>query len=145
MCRQSGHLNRVCPLSGLCRRCKQPGHVARECGRAWGQPRPPSSVPAPSDPNPDPFSTPSDPVPVTHPVPDDRSPVPGSEDDKDLSCNSSDRPDPASVPSYQSITLDDLPRILRIKHVKRISAQATAFPSFAPKVPVTPKSAAVPF
>ena len=32
----------------LCRRCKQPGHVARECVQAWIQPRPPA--PLASDP-----------------------------------------------------------------------------------------------
>ena len=41
VCRSSGHLPRACPLSGLCRRCKQPGHVARECVQAWIQPRAP--------------------------------------------------------------------------------------------------------
>ena len=45
ICRQIGHLPQACPLSGLCRRCKQPGHVARECTRAWGPSRP-----VPSDP-----------------------------------------------------------------------------------------------
>ena len=40
ICKESGHLPRACPLSGLCRRCKQPSHVARECGQAEGQPRP---------------------------------------------------------------------------------------------------------
>ena len=106
--RSSGHLPRACPLTGLCRRCKQPGHVARDCGQAWGQPRPSSSasVPSPSpssspaDPVPDPVSTPSDPVPVTNPVPDDPS-----------------APAPASVPSYPSITVDDH---LRTRHVKRL-------------------------
>ena len=44
VCRSCGHLPRACPLSGLCRRCKQPGHVARECLQAWGQPRPPAPV-----------------------------------------------------------------------------------------------------
>ena len=41
VCRSSGHLPRACPLSGLCRRCKQPCHVARECVQAWVQPRAP--------------------------------------------------------------------------------------------------------
>ena len=27
---------RACPFSGLCLRCKQPGHVARNCTQAWG-------------------------------------------------------------------------------------------------------------
>ena len=100
--RQSGHLPRACPLLGLCRRCKQPGHVARECGQAWGQPRPSSSTSVPSpassrvDPFPQPVSTPPYPVPVTDPVADDPVPVPvtGSEDDEDLSSVSSDRPYP---------------------------------------------------
>ena len=87
VCRSTGLLPRACPLSGLCRRCKQPAHVARECGQAWGQPRPSSSasVPSPSsspvDPVPDPVSTPSHlvPVPLTDPVPDDPSaPAPAS-------------------------------------------------------------------
>ena len=32
-----------CPrvsVNGVCRRCRQPGHVARECQRAWGGPTP---------------------------------------------------------------------------------------------------------
>ena len=44
VCRSSDHLSRACPLSGLCRRCNQPGHVARESVRAWGQRRPPAPV-----------------------------------------------------------------------------------------------------
>ena len=44
VCRSSDHLSRACPLSGLWRRCNQPGHVARESVRAWGQPRPPAPV-----------------------------------------------------------------------------------------------------
>ena len=88
-------------------------------------------------------------APVTDPVPGDT--VPGFEDDEDLSCASSDHhfpsvPDPASdVPSHPSIPLDDLPSRSRTKHVKRLSGPATAFPFSAPKVPVIPKSAAVPF
>ena len=66
VCRSSGHLPRACPLSDLRRRHKQPGHVARECGQAWGQPRPSSSASVPS---PSPSSCPVDPV----PVPDDPS------------------------------------------------------------------------
>ena len=36
ICREVGHRAPSCPLSGLCRRCCQPGHMARECRRAWG-------------------------------------------------------------------------------------------------------------
>ena len=36
ICHESGHLPRACPFSGLCLRCKQPGHVARNCTQAWG-------------------------------------------------------------------------------------------------------------
>ena len=32
---ESGHRSPACPLSGLCRRCRQPGHMARECTQAW--------------------------------------------------------------------------------------------------------------
>ena len=35
ICRKLGHRGRSCPLDGLCRRCRQPGHVARECRNAW--------------------------------------------------------------------------------------------------------------
>ena len=31
VCRQFGHRVLDCPLNGLCRRCHQPGHMAREC------------------------------------------------------------------------------------------------------------------
>lgn len=44
ICRESGHLPRACPFSGLCLRCKQPGHTARNCTQAWG---PSSSSPSP--------------------------------------------------------------------------------------------------
>ena len=36
ICHESGHRALACPLSGLCRRCRQPGHMARECTQAWG-------------------------------------------------------------------------------------------------------------
>ena len=36
ICREIGHRAPACPLSGCCRRCHQPGHVARECTQAWG-------------------------------------------------------------------------------------------------------------
>ena len=41
---ESGHRAPTCPLSDLCRRCRQPGHVARECTQAWD---PSVSAPAP--------------------------------------------------------------------------------------------------
>jgi len=110
-------------------------NVARECGQAGDQPRPLSSVPVPV------------PVPVD-PVPDDPDPVPvpvsGSEDDGDLPSVSLDHPDPP-VPSYPSLTVDDIPRRPRTKHTKRLSTQPTAFPFSSPKVPVIPKSKSVSF
>ena len=36
VCKGTGHLGRDCPLSGVCRRCRQPGHIARQCVQAWG-------------------------------------------------------------------------------------------------------------
>ena len=111
--------------------------MARECGQAKGQPRPSSSAPAPV------------PVPVpVDPVPDDPVPVPvpvtGSEGDGDLSSVSSDHPD-LPVPSYSSLTVDDISRRPRTKHTKRLSTQPTAFPFSSPKVPVISKSKSVPF
>ena len=35
ICRKLGHRSRSCPLNGLCRRCRRPGHHARECTNAW--------------------------------------------------------------------------------------------------------------
>ena len=38
VCGKSGHVSKVCPLKGKCRRCLQPGHMARNCTnapRAW--------------------------------------------------------------------------------------------------------------
>lgn len=32
---ESGHRSPACPLSSLCRRCRQLGHMARECTQAW--------------------------------------------------------------------------------------------------------------
>ena len=63
ICKKLGHRGKSCPLDGLCRRCRQPGHVARECRNAWGAARVasagPSSVP----------STPAPPPAVSAPSP----------------------------------------------------------------------------
>ena len=141
ICKESDHSPRTCPLSGLCRRCKQPGHVARECGQGRGQSRPPSSVPVPSLSS---VPVPVDTVPEPDPEPDP-DPVTGSEDDGDLSSVSSDHPDPVPDPSYPSLTVDDIPRRPRTKHTKRLSTQPTASPFSSPKVPVIPKSKSVSF
>ena len=37
VCRDFGHRAQDCPLSGRCRYCHQPGHMVRECSRAWVQ------------------------------------------------------------------------------------------------------------
>ena len=94
--------------------------MARECGQAEGQPRPPSSAPVP-------VAVPVDPVPDDS-VPDDSDPVPtaGSGDDRDLSSVSSDHPYPPApdpVPSYPSLTVDDIPCRPCTKHTKRLSTQ----------------------
>ena len=34
VCSAPGHRGKECPLNGLCRRCRQPVHVARDCRRA---------------------------------------------------------------------------------------------------------------
>ena len=43
VCRDFGHRAQGCPLAGRCRYCHQPGHMDRECSRAWVQV--PSTVP----------------------------------------------------------------------------------------------------
>lgn len=53
ICEASSHRAAECPLKGLCRRCKQPGHVARDCqnppppnpSAASTRSAPPSDVP----------------------------------------------------------------------------------------------------
>ena len=45
ICCEPGHLPQVCPFSGRCLGCKQPGHQARDCKQAWGPSQPSSSVP----------------------------------------------------------------------------------------------------
>lgn len=53
------HLLRAWSLTlSLCWCCKQPSHMASECGQAWGQPLPSSSVSVPH------VSTPPDPAPA---------------------------------------------------------------------------------
>ena len=36
ICPEVGRRGPSCPLSGLCRRCLRPGHMARECRQPWG-------------------------------------------------------------------------------------------------------------
>ena len=75
ICHESWHLPRDCPFSGLCLRCKQPGHMARHCTQPWG----PSSSSSSSSP---PVSTSSAPVSspqfVPFSVPSSSSSVPAS-------------------------------------------------------------------
>ena len=59
VCHESGHLPRACPFSGLCLRCKQPGHVARNCTQAWGSSS--SNVPVPASSSSTPVSMSVDP------------------------------------------------------------------------------------
>ena len=42
--RKFSHRASDCPLSGLCRRCHQPGHLARECRQSWGSVHPDTEV-----------------------------------------------------------------------------------------------------
>ena len=49
ICGKRGHVSRVCPLRGKCRRCLEPGHLSRDCkkpARTWKVPPAPSSVPS---------------------------------------------------------------------------------------------------
>ena len=55
VCNKSGHVSKVCPLKGKCRRCLQPGYLARNCNnapRAWGTAPMSGSSVAPLDPTP---------------------------------------------------------------------------------------------
>ena len=45
ICKRSEHRSKSRPLDGLCRRCRQPGHVAKECRNAWGSASRSSSTP----------------------------------------------------------------------------------------------------
>ena len=85
ICHESGHLPRDCPFSGLCLRCKQPGHMARHCTQPWG----PSSSSSSSSP---PVSTSSS-VPVSTSQSTSSTTVPSTSVSSALS---------APVPSVQS-------------------------------------------
>ena len=55
VCGKSGHVSKVCPLKGKCRRCLQPGHMARTCQnapRAWDTVPSSGSSVVPLDPTP---------------------------------------------------------------------------------------------
>ena len=45
---ESGHLPRDCPFLGLCLRCKQPGHMARDFPQPWGPSSSSSKPPVPT-------------------------------------------------------------------------------------------------
>ena len=117
ICKESGHSPGTCPLSGLCRRCKQPGHVARECGQARSQPRFPSSVPVPRpSPVPPPLAPKPDPVSVFV-----------SEYDGDSSSVSSDHRDsPVSPLSSPSVSISQVPVFPVSPDVPLPSCSATA-------------------
>ena len=51
ICDQSDHVAAACPLRGLCRSCRQPGHLARDCPGVSESP--PAHMPTPDDPAPD--------------------------------------------------------------------------------------------
>ena len=46
ICKKMGHCGKSCPLDGLCRCCRQPGHIARECRNAWSAARAASAAPS---------------------------------------------------------------------------------------------------
>ena len=79
ICHESGHLPLDCPFSGLCLRCKQPGHMARHCTQPWD---PSSSSSSSSSSSIPPVSTSSAPVSspqfVPSSVPSSSSSVPAS-------------------------------------------------------------------
>ena len=45
LCGEIGHVLSQCPIRGKCRRCREPGHLARDCNRpAWNARDPPPDV-----------------------------------------------------------------------------------------------------
>ena len=45
LCGEIGHVLSQCPIRGKCRRCREPGHLARDCNRpAWDTRDPPPDV-----------------------------------------------------------------------------------------------------
>lgn len=65
ICKDSSHRASDCPLRDVCRRCRQPGHYARDCTNAWG-----TSPPAGSDPPAAAPLTAAPPVPAVSSSPD---------------------------------------------------------------------------
>ena len=104
VCRQFGHRVRDVPLNGLCRRCQQPGHMARECSSR----RP--NVDASSDP------VTSDPVAgVDHTMSDD-------EDDPDYVLSSAS--EPGSCSSDKEVLCSVLTSVLSARARKRSAPPA---------------------
>ena len=140
ICRKSGHLPQACPLSGLCRRCKQPGHVARECAQVRKPPRPPEPPPVLPDPSPPPSES-TDP-PVMPIVPDPPasivsnprdsspdlfpvllpSPVPPSASEEDEASMASEPSGGASdfFPSFKDVVALPVPRRVQSPDYKKL-------------------------
>ena len=88
ICRQFGHRVRDCPLNGLCRRCRQPSHMARECTSR----RPSSFL--------------SDPV-ANLSAPDQSAPVPGMPESASAVVDESAAADASAVPDASMSDGDD--------------------------------------
>ena len=129
ICRSFGHRVKDCPFNGVCCRCSQPGHMARECSFRRSSVAAASSE-VPSDP------VPSDPVPDPDYVPSSASDPGSCSGDEEvlrsvptsvLAARTRKRPAPPAVPSDESsVDLRD----------NELSPASTVHP-----VPGTPESA----
>ncbi len=96
-----------CPNKNKCKRCKQPGHFARDCKNAWGTtPEAPLAQAGPPPPTPIPNPPPS---PAPNPAPPPTSDAPGPA--------LSDIPDPPAISSVDNAA-DVVPLPLMSVHVQ---------------------------
>ncbi|CAH3193132.1 unnamed protein product, partial [Porites evermanni] len=113
VCRSYGHRVKDCPFNGLCRRCSQPGHMARECSfrRSSVSTAAASSVPNRSAPP----AVPSDESSVDlrdnelSPASDPVDPAPGTPESASAAVASVPDPDPVTASAVPDPVADPVP------------------------------------
>lgn len=148
ICRSSNHRAPDCPLRDVCRRCRKPGHFARNCDTHIPvpvDPVPADSVPAdPVDPDPvdpdsvDPGSVPAD--------PDSADPVPADPDSVDPDSVPVDPEVISSDESYDDALASGDEEVLRTApplsdSPRRTRSSVRSAPPAAPPVAVSPADA----